>query len=212
MIRVKTMTALEKWQSITQEPPVVEFISGLYKSAGVKVIDTGEEFTCIHNGDHIAFDTGIVESEVDYVVEIEEFQVDRLAKHAHTGDFDDAEKYRIISTLFTPATKASLKNPIFSNSIVRKLAGSEDLIHVHLLSPVDEETNKSHTLIFANKQWLVFPGIHGNAGRVYRLNLKQACEYQRHALMAMKAEKIVDLYKFSLWYREWRKAVSETMR
>lgn len=202
------MTALEKWEAVIQKPPVVGFIAGLYDSIGVRIKDTGEEFSCIHKGDHIAFDKDINKKTVDYIVEIEEFQVDRLAKHADKGSFDDAEKYRIISTLFTPATAASLKNPVFSNCIVRKLAGSEDLIHVYLISPVPDEADTCHTLIFANSQWLVFSGIHGRAGRVYRLTLEQACVYQRHALAAMKAKDPIELLSFSQWYRNWRSGVS----
>ncbi|HEY9788518.1 MAG TPA: hypothetical protein V6D17_24220 [Candidatus Obscuribacterales bacterium] len=199
--------AIEKWQAITQAPPIVEFLSGLFDSVGVRVVDTGEEFTCTHTGDRITFAPGI-DPGVDYAVEIQSLQIDRLSSNAKSGAFDEAEKYRIISTLFTPATKASLKNPIFSNRIVRRLAGAEDLIHVYLQSPVKEEQDVTHTLIFARGQWLVFPGLHGKPGRVYRLTMEQARAYQRQALAAMTAKRWLDLLNFTSWYKEWRKGVS----
>lgn len=207
-MEANTVTALEKWQAIIQKPPVVNFLSGLFENVGVKITDTSEEFTCHHNGERISFTPGIEETAVDFAVEIQSSQVDRLAEHANTGAFDQAEQYRIIRTLFTPATAATLKNPVFSNCIVRRLAGAEDLIHVYLKSPTPEEPDINHTLIFVRGQWLVIPGLHGRPGRVYRLTMDEARTYQRHALAAMKTARFTDLLSFSSWYKNWRQGVS----
>src|SRR5436189_2370291 len=42
--------ALAKWQSLTQHPRVVQFFAGLVEHAGVRITDSGEEFTCHHRG------------------------------------------------------------------------------------------------------------------------------------------------------------------
>src|SRR2546426_35205 len=130
------MLSMEKWQAITQRPPVVEFLSGLFDRVGIEVKDSSEKFTCHHNGSQITFEPSLDGRRVDFTVPIQSFQVDRLAEHAQHGEFDDVEKYRIVSTLFTPATASLMKNPVLSNPVVRLLSGAETLIHVHLLSPV----------------------------------------------------------------------------
>src|SRR5436305_1692890 len=102
---------------------------------------------------------------------------ERLAAHAVTGELDEAERYRIISTLFTPATAATLRSRVLANPFLRRLAGAEEVIHVHLQPPTPQQEPVQHTLIYANRQWLVFPGVHGRAGRTFRLGLADALEY-----------------------------------
>ena len=65
-----------------------------------------------------------------------------------------------------------------------------------------------HTLIYANRQWLVFPGLHGRAGRTFRLGLADAVEYQRRVFEAVKKNRFMTWLKFCFWYRSWRKRVS----
>src|SRR5207249_592600 len=123
--------SLEKWQSVTQDPRVVTFFAGLFEHLGVRVTDTGEAFTCHHRGDRIDFDATLDAARVDYTVEIQSFQVDRLAEAASQGELEALEQYRIIGALFTPATAAALKKaPVLSSGILRRLAGSNELIHV----------------------------------------------------------------------------------
>jgi hypothetical protein len=201
-------TSLEKWQSITQDPRVVEFFKGLFENIGIRVTDTKEEFTCHHRGDHIEFTPGVIPAEVDYTVELQSFQVDRLAGQARTGSLDEAEQYRIVSTLFTPATAATLKHPVLANPLIRRLMGAEDLIHVELKSPGPQEPDAQHTLIYANRQWLVFPGLHGRPRRIYRLSLAEALEYHRKVFASLKVKKWSSLVAYASWYRRWRKQVS----
>jgi hypothetical protein len=201
-------TSLEKWHSITQDPRVVSFFTGLFEHAGVRVTDTGEEFTCHHRGDHIEFEPNLDPSKVDYSVEVESPQIDRMAAAARTGELEKVVQYRIVRTLLTPATAATLKNPIVSNDILRRLSGIEEMAHVILKSPVPEEEDASHTLIYVNGQWLVIPGLHGHPCRTFHLTMEDAITYHKSVFAAIKANKWPTWWKFVGWYRRWRETVS----
>lgn len=201
-------TSLEKWESITQSTRIVKFFENLFERVGVRVTDTGEVFTCHHRGGHIELEPTLDESKVDYTVEIESFQVDRLVEHTRTGEIDEVEQYRVVRALFTPATAATLKHPMMSNLIIRIFLGIEDLIHVYLKSPVPEAEDVNHTLTYVKGQWLAIPGLHGRPGRTYRLTMDDALTYHKQAFLAIKANKWSQWMKFSRWYRRWRKTVS----
>lgn len=205
------VTSLEKWQSIIQDPRVVQFFTDMFKRLGVRITDTKEEFTCIHRGDVIDFEPVLDEKKVDYTVEIQSYQVDRLAAHARTGELDVAEQYRVVRALFTPATAATVKNPVQSNSIVRALSGVEDLIHVYLKSPTPEEVDcedANHTVIYVKGQWLVIPGLHGHPRRTFRLTMEDALTYHRKVFANLKANNWLSWWRFLRWYLRWRKTVS----
>jgi hypothetical protein len=201
-------SSLEKWKNLTQPPAVVEFFQGLFERVGIRVADTGEAFSARHLGDRIEFDPTLDERNVDYTVAIDSAQIDRLAEHVQTGKLDETEQYRIVSALFTPATAAMLKSPVLSHPTLRWLAGVEDVIHVHLRGAPNGEKEFQHTLIYANRQWLVVPGLQGEPRRVYKLNLPEALAYHRRAFAAMKTNTWSAWWSFARWYREWRKGVS----
>lgn len=202
-------SSMGKWQALTQPPGVVEFFRGLFERVGVKIIETGEAFTGRHKGDKIEFAAGINEPEVDFTVDITTEQVDRLSSHVDSGTLGTAEEFRIVRTLFTPATQATLRNPMLANGLLRRLNGVEDLIHVHLRSPVDEEEDVSHTLIYAAGQWVVIPGLHGKPRRVFDLTMANALEYHRRILDAIHKDSFANWLAFASWYRKWRKEVSK---
>lgn len=204
-------SSVEKWQSVIQDPRVVRFFDHLFERVGVRITDTGEAFTCIHRGDRIDFEPALDESRVDYVVEIESFQVDRLEREARKGEFDQAEQYRIMAELFTPATAATLRNPLLASALTRRLAGAEPVIHVRLKSPVAGEPDVTHTLRFDQRRWEVVPGLHGTARRSYTLTLEEAIRYHRHVFAALKANSLLNWIRFGLWYRSWRKSVSSRL-
>jgi hypothetical protein len=202
-------TSLEKWKEVVQDPRVIAFFRGTFERAGVRVRDTGEEFTCIHRGDRIEFEPSINGAGVDYTVEIEEFQVDRLAQEAATGELRAIAAYRVLRALFSPATAATLKNPVLSNGLLRRLSAVEDLIHVRLRSPVpEEEPDAAHTLVHAAGQWLVIPGLWGRPRRVFDLTIDEALAYQRRVFAAMKRNNPLTWLRFALWYLSWRKRTS----
>jgi len=199
---------LEKWRSLTQPPSIVAFFRGLFERVGIRVTNTGEQFAGRHSGDRIDFEPTLEPGKVDFIVEIQSSQVDRLAAHVREGEIDEAEQYRIVSTLFTSATAAMLKNPVISHPWLRWIAGVEDLIHVHLQPAPPTEPAVQHTLICANRQWLVLPGLHGKARRVYRLSSADALFYHKRVFATLKSNRWRDWIKFAFWYRGWRKKVS----
>lgn len=202
-------TTLEKWQAVTQDPRVIGFFKGTFERAGVRVLDTGETFTVVHRGDRVDFEPTLSESTTDYIVEIEQLQADRFAEAARSGELDPLAQYRAVRALFTPATQATLRNPMLSNGVLRRLSRVEELIHVHLRSPITEqEPDATHTLVHVRGQWLVIPGLHGRAGRTFELSIADAVLYQRHVLRALRANTWSGWLRFALWYLRWRPTVS----
>jgi hypothetical protein len=202
-------TSLEKWRAVVQTPEIVGFFRGTFERAGVRIIDTSEGFTCIHRGDRIEFESHLDESRVDFTVPIESYQVDRLAEEATTGTLSGIERFRVLRALFSPATAATLKNPVLSHGLLRRLSGVEDLIHVRLHSPdPKQEPDTAHTLVHAAGQWLVFVGLHGRPRRTFELSMEDAVDYQRRVFHAMKQNDPLTWVRFASWYVNWRKRVS----
>ena len=219
MIGIMTQS-IEKFRSIRQYPAVVDLFALLFEKAGIRVVDTEEEFSCYHRGTHVDFEERIDEARVDYVLELDTPQVDHLVELASNREIDDARRYRILRTLFAPAIGASVNpfhclkgvtvsSPLLSNRLVRRLLRMEDLIHVYIKSPIRNELEIGHTLVFERKKWLIFPGLHGEPGRVFRLTVDDALEFHKHAFSALKTDTRVGWIIFARWYLKWRKMVSE---
>lgn len=201
--------SMEVLQAVVADSRVVEFVAGAFERLGVDVRDTGEAFTCVHRGDRIDFEDRIVHGQVDYTVEVESGQLERLGAQVRAGTFDKAEKFRIVRVLFTPATAAMLADqPVLSHPLVRRLAGVENLLHVRLVAPVRDEEDGTHTLIYAAGQWLVFPGWHGRARRTFTLSTEEALQYQRRVFATVRAQAFGEWLRFGRWYRQWRQGVS----
>jgi hypothetical protein len=202
-------TSLEKWRAVVQTPEIVSFFRGTFERAGVRISDTNEAFTCVHRGDRIEFEPKLDESAVDYTVAIESYQVERLAEEAQAGELSEIEQFRVLRALFSPATAATLKNPILSHGLLRRLSAVEDLIHVRLHSPdAEQEPDTAHTLVHAAGQWLVFIGLHGKPRRTFHLSMKDAIDYQRRVFDAIKKDNPSTWLRFALWYVSWRRRVS----
>lgn len=201
-------SAMAAWANIVQTPALIDYFKGLFNKAVVTVEETGETFTVTHTGTDIQFAPG-AEQSVDFQVPLKLENITNLVQHAADGEIDAAESWRIVCVLFTPLTQAALSNPIVTKNWLRKIAGVESLIHVHLLNPSGEDA-ATHTLAFAADQWLVIPGLHGNPGRVYQLNTDQALEFQRQLFSTMQSNSSGAWWQFANWYREWRPSVSST--
>ena len=202
-------TSLEKWRAVVQTPEIVGFFRGTFERAGIRIADRNEAFTCIHRGDRIEFEPQLDESQVDYTVPIESYQVDRLAEEATAGKLSEIEQFRVLRALFSPATAATLKNPVLSHGLLRRLSAVEDLIQVRLHSPdPDQEPDTAHTLVHAAGQWLVFVGLHGRPRRTFELSMVDAIDYQRRVFQAMKKNDPLTWIRFASWYVSWRKRVS----
>ena len=212
--------SIEKFQSVRQYPEAVGLFALLFEKAGIRVVDTGEEFSCHHRGTHIDFEEQFDEASVDYVLELNTTQVDHLIELASNKEIDDVRRYRILHTLFAPAIGASVNpfhclkditvsNPLLSNQLFRRLLRMEDLIHVYIRSPIRGDPEVGHTLVFERKEWLVFPGLHGEPGRVFRLTVGDALEFHKHVFNALKTDSRIGWINFARWYLKWRKRVSE---
>ena len=211
--------SINKLESINRYPEAVNFLSLLFKNAGIRISDSGVEFSCHHHGSRIKFEQHLDESKVDYILELDTEQVHTLTELITVPKIDDIRKYRILNTLFSPAIETSVNpfdclkgitrsNPLLSNSLLRRVLRMENLIHVYIEPPLDEEPEIGHTLIFAKKEWLIFKGIHGNPGRVFRLTVDDALDFHKHAFIALKSDSKMRWLTFVRWYLIWRHRVS----
>jgi len=199
-------SALEVWNAIPQTPDVVAFFKGIFDVIGVTIEETGEQLTIGIEEDRIRIEEGLPLNP-DFTVPLAWENVENMASHAKDGEIDPREAWRIVSVLFTSLTKATLRNPIMSNNLLRIFSGVEDLAHVHLVSPDGQEVN-SHSLIYVKGEWLVISGIHGKPKRTFRMTAEQSIEYQRRVFSAIKKNTVRGWASFSTWYRKWRKTVS----
>lgn len=199
-------TARQTWQQISQTPAIVAYFEGVFRRAGIRVEETGEEFTVTHTGTALTFAPGIA-PEVDFVVPLKLENVRNLVAHSADGQIDPAESWRIVQTLFTPMTEATLRHPMLTDRRVLRLAGVEEHIHVHLLHPNGGDA-ATHTLILAGDRWHVSTGLHGAAKRVYHITAEQALNYQRQITQAIRQNTFLGWSQFALWYRRWRGQVS----
>lgn len=199
-------SAMAAWAGIVQTPELIEYFRGLFDKAAVTIKETGEQFTVTHTGSDIQFAPGIQEP-VDFYVPLKLENVENLVRHAADGKIDAQESWRIVCVLFTPLTRSALSDPMVTKNWLRKIAGVESLIHVHLLNPSGEDA-ATHTLAFAGDQWIVVPGLYGQPGRTYHLNTDQALEFQRQLFATMRSNSSSAWWNFANWYREWRTAVS----
>ena len=199
--------SMKAWSVMLDKPQLAEFFHGMFENLGIRVEETGEEFTVHHLGNSFSMSAGIDENGVDYIADIKLENVKNMMQHGADEKIDPMEAHRIVSVLFTPLTKVTLKNPIMSNGFLRWISGVENLIHVNLINP-DESVVNSHTLIFTNREWLVITGLHGSPKRVYRIDVDQAVEYQKTVFKTFKTNTWGSWWKFRKWYRQWRKDVS----
>ena len=201
------VSSLQKWEKILQTPELLNYFNGVFDHLGIEIKETGESFTIHHQGDIFTFEKGIVKEKVDFIVPLELQNIENMIKHAKDGEISDNESWRILNVLFTPMTRVTLETPVLAVNWRRKLAGVEDLTHVYLLNPSGEEASV-HTLVYVKGQWLVLKGVHGDARRIYKMTPEQSIEYQRKIFSAMKKNSLWNWWKFSRWYKNWRKTCS----
>ena len=199
--------SMKAWEGMLDKVELANWFSDVFNTLGITVFETGEKFTVNHKGDHFTLTNGIDEANVDYSVTIKLENVSNMSKHGEDSQISSYEAYRILAVLFTPLTASSLKSPMMSKPLMRRLAGIENHIHVYLVSP-DQSEITSHTLIYLNKSWIVVPGIHGDARRVFRISPEQALDYQKNMFRAMQANSAKQWKKFKKWYLKWREEVS----
>ena len=148
--------AVDLWRAVAQTDELVEFFTGMFEVMGITIEETGEELTVRVSEGRVHIEPGLPER-CDFLVPLKMENVTNMVSHAADGRLDAFEMWRIASVLFTPLTRETLKNPVMSKGMLRRLARVEDLIHVRLLGPEAEQV-ASHTLVFASGQWLVVEG------------------------------------------------------
>jgi len=206
-LRAQKLSSSQKWENILQTPELLSYFDGVFEYLGVRIKETGESFTIHHQGNRLSFERGIIETKVDFIVPLELRNIENMVMHAEDGKISADESWRILNVLFTPMTKVTLETPVLAANWRRKLAGVEDLTHVYLLNPLGQEAS-SHTLIYVKGQWLVLKGVHGDARRIYKMTPEQSLDYQRRIFSAMKKDSLWNWWKFSRWYKKWRKTCS----
>lgn len=200
-------SSADQWKPLLDQPKLAAYFSGIFNDLGIHVIETDEAFTVHHKGDHFEITDGIEPSEVDFVLDIPHEKIERMLLHGEDATIDEAESFLILGVLFSPMTQASLNTPFLTKRKNLKAGGVEALIHVLLLDP-DGKNDQSHTLAFAGDQWLVIPGLHGEAKRTFRLDPQHALDYQRKLFEAKRENTSKAWRSFAKWYKTWREDVS----
>lgn len=204
-------TSIEKWQTLMTPPDIIEFFKGIFDKVGVHIIDTGEEFTCIHKGNQIEFENKLERGKVDYIVEIYSYQVDRLANYVSTGELDDIEKFRIARAFMNSkvaGAKSPLKNPLMRNFMFRWYIKGNNLVHMTIISPNPQIEKDAYLTFVYTDEWVGISGLHGSPKRIFNLTVDDALELQRHLHEGMKTDSWFHWFKTARWYKEWRKKVS----
>jgi hypothetical protein len=201
-------SVLARWKSLDIPATFVKMLDGVFDRIGVKIVDTAEALTCVHHGDRIEITPGLDAAAVDFVVEIQAFQAERLAAQIARGEIDELERFRIAREVFVAAGRKSAANPLSSNPNLRRLIRAKDLVHIHLVSPDPaQEPNALFSLIHVSKQSLLVPGHHGTPERVFRLTVPDVLELQRVMGPALKRRRASEWLKIAKWYLDWRKRV-----
>lgn len=191
-----------------QGPEIVRFFTDMFDVLAIKVEETGEEFAVRVGGDRLRIEQGLP-PDYDYLVPLKTSELSRMVSFAEDRSLSHFERWRILSVLFSPLTRETLKNPVMSNGILRIIARIENLIHVELVGP--EVTHSTqHTLVFAGGQWLVLEGLQGKPKRHYKMTVEDSAEYQKQVFKAVKSNSILSWMRFSRWYVKWRQRVSAT--
>ena len=206
----QTGSAVDLWRAIDQTDQIVDLFVGLFEVIGITIEETGEKLTVRVTEGQIYIDPGLPDR-YDFLMPLKLENVQNMISHTADGKLDEFAVWRIVAVLFTPLTRETLKNPVMSKGILRKLARIEDLIHVQLLGPEAEHV-ANHTLVFASEQWLVFEGLHGQARRTFAMTGEDCIAYQKQVFKAIKANDLWGWMKFVRWYVNWRPGVSSIVR
>jgi hypothetical protein len=208
----------ERWEGLPQPPHLVEMLQGLFRQVGVRIIDGGEEFTCVQQPESIALVDGIDRDAVDFTLAIYGFQAERFAEQLAAGEVDDLEQFRIARVLvlasLTSAGRYSIwHNPLMSNPFLRWWIRGKNLLHLYLISPdPGQEEDLKLTLMHINRRWLGIPGLYGEPRRVFRVTVADALELQRHLFAAMNAGSWAEWLETARWYLRWRERVEVPLR
>jgi hypothetical protein len=203
-------SALELLRGKPLSGAIVAAVRGLFGTLGIRVIETGEELTCTHSGNAIAFTAGIDPASTDVVLPMHLYQVERLVGFFTDGILDDLEMFYITRALFADGhgPRHLLGNPLVANPVLRRMIRGKRLLHITLLSPdLAADHDALFTMAFVSGQWLVVSGHHGLPERVLRVPVSEAIELQRLFFAGMKAGDLGTWMKIARSYVAWRDRV-----
>lgn len=198
---------LQLLQAVAAKPSAVAWFKGLFKHAHIEITDTGERFTILHHGSRAEVLTGFQGDKPNFVVPLQSENIRRLSAAFADDVIDAQEQYRIVKFMLRPCLEASLRMPILRNATVQKIVKVETHWQEALLDPQGNE-DEQVTIVFANKQWLVIPGYHGQPQRRLRLTPEQLLDFQRRVFEADEANKLTAWAKLARWYVKWREEIT----
>jgi len=206
-------SALEMMQSLNISGEIVQTFRGIFQKLGIRILDTGEGFTCVHRGDQIEFVPELAEGEVDFTIETLRFKIDRLADHISRGGLEKIEEFRVARELFQmgPGGVGNVThNPLVSNKWLRRVIGGKHLCHIHLVSPdVVQEPDAAFSFIFVNNRWLVIPEFYGEPERVFRITVEDAIDLQKRLFAGIQKGSWLEWMRIARWYVKWRRKVED---
>src|SRR5688500_4703490 len=118
----QNVSVKETWKPLLKQPGVAQYFSGIFESMVIEIEETVEKITVLHLGDQFEIKDGIMENEVDYYVKLKPENIKNMSDYGADGKIDAYESYRIMSVLFTPLTRAALKNPMMNKPFLQKMA------------------------------------------------------------------------------------------
>lgn len=200
--------SMKAWDVLLDKKVLVDYYKGTFERLGVYVDSTNEAFTVVHLGEKFNLENGIDSSKSDYIIKIKPENVRNLRKHGIDGVIDANEAFKIQAAIFTPISQSMFSNKEMNTKRFFKASKVEDHMQVILLSN-DQKVSVAHTILWVNEQWMVIPGLHGKAKRVFTLNPEQALFYQRKVFAAQKENTVKGWKVFLKWYHEWKNTVSK---
>ena len=206
----QTDRTVDLWRAVEQTDQIVSVLVGMFEEIGITIEETGEKLTARVKEGTIQIDPGLPEK-YDLLAPLKLENVHEMVLFTADGRLDESEIWRIIAVLFTPLTRETLRTPVMSKAILRKLAGIVDLIHVQLLGPEAEHV-ANYTLAFVSRQWLVIRGSHGQARRKFTLTSEEYMTYQKRVFNTIKANNFLGWMRFARWYAKWRPSVSPVLQ
>jgi len=198
--------AAKKLAPIAESPQVASLFKGTFDVLNFTVAESGEHFYLVHAGDRIDVKGGKFGG-ADLDVVITQAQVDAISRLAADGTLDDRDAFDIMRILFSPIARAFLSGSFLSNTIILRMAGVEDLIHITFWSEGRADTS-SVTLMHTGGKWNAVDGLEGRPKRVFRLNPTETSEYMRRVHTTRKSVNPVVWINFVNWYLHWRDRVS----
>lgn len=201
-------TAVEAWKQLSDKPKIVSFFDGMFHKMGIVVTDSEEELTVHLTDGRFKLEEGI-DPDSDYVIELSTENIANMIRHGEDGEIDEDEAFRIMTVLFRPLSRATMQNAKFQAKEYKLIADVENHLAIYLEHPRTKE-HIGYTFIYLNDNWMIIPGIYGQALRTFTLTPQEIIRFQKKVFAALKSSDITAWKNFDQWYSEWKNEVSTT--